>query len=377
MGLTLCRVLALFILLFPAFASAQSTDAPKDLRILRITPNGEDVAATRQIVIEFNRPVVPVGQMDRTADELGITIAPSVNCQWRWLNTSSLSCNLDDQDALQPSTIYNITITPKITAEDGAKIAEDYTHSFITSRANAESAYILTWLAPDKPQFRVSFNQPVTKKSAQEHLYFEQAENGVARFAAQLSADENDDRDPVMKDGQEARMVWMVEPAAAMPLNTKIILKQEAGLVSALGDEVSTRTADLKHFYTFPEFALKGISCRDKDGKDILITPSSGQSAEQLCNPLQVINIVFTAPVLRSQVKDHLNITPDLAGGRTDYNPWGDENRDYSRLYDQRSSNENSYAVNLPYGLKAAQDYLASLSARKLTLWEKIKSFFG
>jgi uncharacterized protein YfaS (alpha-2-macroglobulin family) len=377
MGLTLCRVLALSIAFFTAPAMAQTADAPKDLRILRITPAGDDVDATRQIVVEFNRPVVPVGRMDRMNDEVGITIFPTVKCQWRWLNTSSLSCNLSEADQLQTSTAYNLTVTPKIEAEDGAKIAEDFTHRFITSRANAEHAYIHTWLAPGKPQMPVSFNQPVTKQSVQEHLYFEQAQNGKARIAINVFPDVNDRQAPIMKNGDEARTTWVVEPISNLPLDTKIILKQEAGLVSAHGDEISTRVSDLREFQTFPELALKGISCRDKDGNEVLIAPNTSQPADKLCNPLQPVHVVFTAPVLRSQVKDNLTFTPDLAGGRTDYNPWGDENRDYSRLWDNRTDSNTTYTVNLPFGLKAAQKYTVSLDSRKLTLWERIKVLFG
>ncbi|MBN1379143.1 MAG: hypothetical protein JXA04_07885 [Gammaproteobacteria bacterium] len=40
------------------------------LEILRITPEGNDVPAGRQIVIRFNRPVVAIGRMERNANEI-------------------------------------------------------------------------------------------------------------------------------------------------------------------------------------------------------------------------------------------------------------------------------------------------------------------
>ena len=64
------------------------------LRILSITPGGEDVPPARQIVLQFDRPVVPVGRMERDADELPITIDPPLECEWRWLNTSALACRI-------------------------------------------------------------------------------------------------------------------------------------------------------------------------------------------------------------------------------------------------------------------------------------------
>ena len=77
-------------------------------------------AAGRQIVIQFNRPVVPIGRMERNPDEIPIEITPQLNCQWRWLNTSALSCNLDEQSIMSKATRYVIKIEPGITADDGS-----------------------------------------------------------------------------------------------------------------------------------------------------------------------------------------------------------------------------------------------------------------
>lgn len=112
MGHTLVRAFALLLLCLSAPAAAQ--DGPKELRIVRITPTGEDVASVRQIVLEFNRPVVPVGDMARTAEEVGISIEPKVDCQWRWLNTTSLSCNLAEKESLKHATAYKLRIEPVI-----------------------------------------------------------------------------------------------------------------------------------------------------------------------------------------------------------------------------------------------------------------------
>jgi alpha-2-macroglobulin len=54
-------------------------------------------------------------------------------------------------------------------------------------------------------------------------------------------------------------------------------------------------------------------------------------------------------------VKDHVTITPDLAGGRTDYDPWANW-RDYSQL-DRPYERGSRYTVWLPERLKAAEPY--------------------
>lgn len=47
----------------PALAAGEMEEG---LKISRITPSGADVPAGRQIVFEFNRPVVPLGNMGRS-----------------------------------------------------------------------------------------------------------------------------------------------------------------------------------------------------------------------------------------------------------------------------------------------------------------------
>ena len=108
------------------WAQFDSAKAPTSgLEIQRVTPDGKDVPAAKQIVITFNRPVVAVGKMDRTAAELPITINPALSCSWRWINSSALACNLPDKAPLQPATNYTVDIAPGITTEDGATLRSE------------------------------------------------------------------------------------------------------------------------------------------------------------------------------------------------------------------------------------------------------------
>jgi hypothetical protein len=151
--------LFLFVCVFSS-VSAHSSDTPKTLSILRVTPTGEDVPPGNQIVIEFNRPVVPLGRMERTVEEVGVSITPPLKCQWRWLNTSSLSCNLDSADTMAPATKYVVKIAPVITAEDGGTLAKEEMSGFITQRPDVSYTNFNTWRSPTHPVIRVVFTQP-------------------------------------------------------------------------------------------------------------------------------------------------------------------------------------------------------------------------
>ena len=74
-------------------------------------------APSRQIVLRFNRPVVPVGRMERDASEIPVTVDPPLACEWRWLDTSNLACQLGNKEGMHPATPYTVTVAPGITTE--------------------------------------------------------------------------------------------------------------------------------------------------------------------------------------------------------------------------------------------------------------------
>ncbi len=219
---------------YPAFDSADFA-SEKPLKIIRVTPAGEDVPAGRQIVVQFNRAVVPLGRMKRSAKELPIEVTPSLNCEWRWLNTSALACQLGEKDALAFSTRYNISIHPGINAEDGTAIAKSYHHQFITERPKIRHAWFDTWRAPGTPVIRLIFNQSVGKDSVEQHVYMTERDEPSKRFRLKVAPDPRDhekprfmplfgegyyldfgktkpvksDDDPRKINGVEARRVWL------------------------------------------------------------------------------------------------------------------------------------------------------------------------
>ena len=160
----------LIVLTAGAAIPAQAGDAAAELSIRRITPVGADVPAANQIVIEFSRAVVPLGRMERDASELPITIAPALNCKWRWINRQALACNLDDQDRMAEATRYRIAVNPGIAAMDGATIDEAVRREFVTVRPGITRVLFKTWKHPGVPVVRLVFNQPVSKTSVADHV---------------------------------------------------------------------------------------------------------------------------------------------------------------------------------------------------------------
>ncbi len=292
----------------------------KALKIVRITPSGADVPAGRQIVFEFDRPVVPLGRMGRSAAEIPIVTDPPLSCQWRWISSSSLACRLDEQHAMAPSTRYTVRVEPGIRAEDGSVLGEPVVHSFLTQRARITSANFDHWLSPVSPRFRVRFNQPVQKDSIEAHLYF-QAE-GEGRVASKAVEDTSYAK--ISPPGT----VWLVSPAKGLAQDRDCDIAVEPGVVSTLGPESGAENKKLATFRTMPPFRFLGVQCKELGGAEVFLSPGAPDGAR--CNPADEVALVFSSPVKDSELKKKLHTTSTAKGAKGWRDLWSDY--DYSRL---------------------------------------------
>lgn len=359
-----------------AFDSANQSEEGA-LEVRRIVPSGEDVPVGRQIVIEFDRPVVPIGRMARDADELPITVYPALQCQWRWLNTSSLACQLDEDNQLVASTRYTLEIGTTLTTESGIGLAAPLRHEFITQRADVRWPNFRTWRSPGYPVIRLVFNQPVEAASVAAHLFFQPKQEPSARTAIEVLPDTTTPdyprvislpgekdlallSEPPAKssapDSTEPANTWLIVPVHELPLDTSVHLMIEPGVVSGLGPEPSAKERVVVEFDTFPELAFVGVECLDNESDAwVVISVDVAYEAQARCDPMRGVGVVFSAPVLPQSVKDHMVLTPDLAGGRKDYDPWANR-LGHSRLKRPHRKG-NTYRVWFPERLLAHQQY--------------------
>ncbi|GLI35718.1 alpha-2-macroglobulin family protein [Desulforhabdus amnigena] len=286
------------------------------LKILRITPSGEDVPPGRQIVFLFDRSVVPLGRMERSASEIPITIEPQLNCLWRWLNPSTLACQLNEKDALLPATRYRISIAPGITAEDNSTLAQPVSHSFITERPRVTDTWFRTWASPGTPKISVRFNQPVTQASLAAHLFFQVT--GGKRIPARVEPDSEYQRSP---DSESCR-VWIAAPQRELPKDASVSLRVEPGIVSTQGPEPGIENRRIDSFDTFPEFRFLGVECKDKANNAFVIRPGKATPSERRCLPSGGVSLLFSSPVLKTEIQKGLQITPPLTGKGTEPDPW-------------------------------------------------------
>lgn len=380
-----------------------TTESDKNLRILRITPEGENVDPGNQIVIEFNRPVVPLGRMQRQSSEIPITFIPKLNCQWRWLNLSTLACQLDQKDALVPATHYELTIKPGIKTQDNVTLAQPYHHQFITKRPEVENAWIDGWRSPTLPQIKLITTQPVKSSSLQQSLsFFDIQTRYPVKVFPDINLEQKDDS-PKQESSHHDGRHWIIIPAENLPPDSSLTLLLQPGLQSTLGNEKNILERQLLHLKTFSSFRLLGLRCQNNQGKSVFIhekIPGSGEytiadveekilnttssSSDLLCNPLTGIALIFNSPVSPRQVKQHVQFMPKLPQ-KAEEDFWQlQENEETETSSDfVKGSNEESYPIWIP-PTKAGQSYTVTVQSKKsndrlglIKNWNKITSWFN
>lgn len=366
--------LILFLILLPLLLHFPTTWADstqdKSLKIIRITPEGDDVPAGRQIVVTFNQAVVSLGNMARQAEKLPIVVTPSLSCQWRWLDTSNLACQLGDENALKQATRYQVKIAPHVWSPS-LRIDEAMEHTFITERPSISSHWFKTWQSPGKPVIGIAFNQAVTQTSVTQHLYIQHPHGKRVAITAEIPSPEATSQEEEHEETPPQKTVapnpslsdrWLISPQEELPLDTAIKLMVEPGLQSELGPEPGVRKETVIEFHTFPKFSFLGVKCTSLKDEEITVVP--GEKWSDRCDPVASAALLFSSPVMDKVIKNNVLITPDLAGGRTDYDPWGNE-EERSRL-DNVHTQEDVYRVWLPEILKAYEVYQLKSDSKEL-----------
>src|SRR6202012_376630 len=88
---------ALLALAGIAVADSPSIATPTGpVQVLRITPSGHVESAQRQVVIQFDRPMIILGAAPPRLDSAAVTIEPALDCNWHWVNTATLACELGE-----------------------------------------------------------------------------------------------------------------------------------------------------------------------------------------------------------------------------------------------------------------------------------------
>lgn len=136
-----------------------------------------ELSTTSQIVIAFNRPVVPLGEPGSAALPPPFTIEPAVEGQGEWINTSVYV--FKPALGLAGGTQYTITVAD-ITGLGGETLAEPYVFTFSTAAPTVVSAMPTGEQIRPDATVQVMFSQPMDPESTEAAFTLRKQEDGSA-----------------------------------------------------------------------------------------------------------------------------------------------------------------------------------------------------
>ena len=351
------------------------------LRLLAVTPAGIDVPPAQEIVLQFNRPMVPLGRMGRAA--VPIRIRPALHCQWRWLDPQRLSCRLPGRQRFRPATRYRIRIGTAFRALDGDRFLHARSATFITQTPQVRWAAFVRWRRRTEPQYEVRFTQPVTAATVERALRFSPVSAG-ASVAVHARPFTRRRTGPLLlpvpgipgvmiwvahpqtphSEGERSsgRRVWVVTPVHALKAQRPYQLAVGAGLVTPLG-RLPGPQGNVPHtrFTPFGRFAFLGIHCLTAAGTwRTIAPPGTPAHAAGRCRPGS-LQFAFSAPVPKETLAA-IRLHPAPVDGAqrrqlwSGYAPW-------MLAPAGPAGGSRPYDYPLPYRLVAMRPYRAALPA--------------
>lgn len=315
LGWSVFAILAIAAGLFLGTAGAGKTGP---LKIVRVTPAENDVSDSQQIVFRFDRPVAPLGRMERRADEIPVTIEPALDCTWRWLDTATLACDLAEGRDFTPATRFTVTMQPGISDESGETLAGPFTHVFSTPGPETEEANHYTFATPTKPVLLVKFTLGVSRESVERALSFvpKNKLDGLIPVKAEAATESLRERYRWMFYGTDGgtggfSRVWVISPVRDLEPDAIYDLVEQPGLVSMSGPIRGKGKGKIAQTHTFGEFSFLAITGRDILDEALIVFPETKGKESRRFNAERNLYLSFSSPVAYSEAAKNIRITPD------------------------------------------------------------------
>jgi uncharacterized protein YfaS (alpha-2-macroglobulin family) len=296
-----------------------------------------DIDTTSDIVVAFDRPVVPLGTTEQMAAlPSPVTFDPPIVGAGEWINTSLYV--FTPSERLLGSTTYTANVAAGLTAVDGAQTPQDFAWTFrtpepfITTIDPLEGA---TGISPDS-SIVVTFNQGVDTASAEDSFRLRDAETDEMVLGSFAWSDDN--------------AILTFTPNTPLSIETSYIVSLPAGVASANGQG---RTADAitSSFTTVPYPAVA------------VTYPSDGAQVDTYYRSYGV-TIEFNTAINPESLQGRISIDPepfDLGVNVYDYLP-EQLNLDFSLITDTTYTITIAAGVEDVYGNATREDYTFSFT---------------
>ena len=273
-----------------AHAFAQEDGADKDLKVLNVFPAGP-VPLIKQFTVTFSQPMVPLGAMERDADQVPMRISPPMKGNYRWLNVYTLA--FEPETPLEGSSKGEVVIPAGTKAMSGVELKQEYRSTFAlplihlqntSPQANAGGLDL-------KPFIRARFNQPVDVAQLSATAYF------ITEKGQKIPAEAEEDKEVNKHRHMGGSFVCIIKPVRDLPPDTGFDLMIPAGLKSTSGP--------------IPSEKLFRVPLRTYGPLRIIEVVGYRPNANKPYDPESGITIKFTNPVPMAEIIKHLKIKPE------------------------------------------------------------------
>ncbi len=246
-------------------------------------PDTMDVETDANITVIFNRPVVPLTNLQEMEDLPDpLTFEPEIQGTGEWLNTSIYVFTPDEP--LSGGISYRATVAEGLHDITGALLAEDYVWHFTTVPPK------ITWVKPRDGEtlvdintsISVQFNQPIDLDSFKQALHVEGQGQRADTFKGTLS----------VKD-----TTVTFTPTQALAFDKRYTVRVDAGVTSTAGGQ------GMKEAYSW---SFTSVPLPE-------IVATYPEHLERNASPHTTFQIQFNTPIDPKTVMPNITMTPPLS----------------------------------------------------------------
>lgn len=310
-----------------------------NISITAVTPadGAEGVAADAQVVVTFNRPVVPLVSTEQLGDLPNpLVIDPEIAGKGEWLNTSIYAFTPDD--VWQGGSTYRLSISPDLSGFDGAVLADGFSWSFKT--LPPQILNIDPWASANRVELErnvtVNFSQPMDRPSTESA--FQLLSRGEA-VSGKFSWNENS-------------TILTFDPDDSLRIESEYTITIAPSARSAFG-EATLASGQTQVFSTVP---LPGIEITYPQNGERGVRPGSGVSIE------------FKSPMDTNTFEDKVLIEP-----QTEWTPsvWNNESLylNFASLPNTRYTITFKAGAQDVYGNAISTDYIFTYETGAIETW--------
>ncbi|MBE2185073.1 MAG: Ig-like domain-containing protein [Anaerolineae bacterium] len=279
-----------------------------------------DINTNAEIIVIFNRPVVPLGTIEDNANLPDpLQFSPSVEGSGEWLNTSIYT--FQPSHALAGGTDYTVTVDPALQAMDGAQLALHNSFTFTTDLpmvASVSPAGLETGVELSR-SIQMVFNMPVDQASVE---------------GAFGLLDANDERISGIFEWSDDHTGFRFVPENALGLEQVYTVQLAGGMVTSAGGG-ETMAADAEwSFETVPNPAI--LSTYPTDGAENFQEFYSG------------FTIRFASPMNIETLESRITVEPEPLREYDSY--YGDWDNSYTLSFPLEPSTR--YTITLAPGME-------------------------